>query len=162
MTGLPPGLTFDPNTYVISGTVSAGTSAQGPFEVNIHADDGIETADSTFELDVTGIQLAPPPPFLLNHVGDTVDFSVHATTTAGTSITYSATGLPPGITINPTTGEISGKPSHNGFAVSTYNTLITFNDGVTTQTTNFPWSVLDGAVDNITIPSPGTQTNNRG
>jgi hypothetical protein len=159
VTGLPPGLTFNPQTDVISGTVPAGTSAHGPFDANLHADDGLETVDLPFEIDVTGIQFVPPPSSRLNHSSDAVDFSVPASTTAGTSVTYTATGLPAGITINATTGEIFGTLTANASVQSPYSVNVTFNDGYTTQTVSFPWNILPvGVVDDITFPSLGTQT----
>ena len=39
-TGLPPGLTIDPNTGVISGTLAIGASANGPYTVLVTASDG--------------------------------------------------------------------------------------------------------------------------
>ncbi|CUW40823.1 protein of unknown function（containing Cadherin-like domain,1230-1310;785-891;1645-1742;containing Immunoglobulin-like fold domain,1230-1303;785-887;1645-1741;containing Dystroglycan-type cadherin-like domain,1223-1311;1647-1747) [Magnetospirillum sp. XM-1] len=54
----------------------------------------------------------------------------------GDPFTYTATNLPPGLTINPTTGAISGTPSGTG----TYTATITASDGhggTTSQTATF-------------------------
>lgn len=47
-TGLPSGLSIDPNTGVISGTLPADASENSPYTVTITADDGEATADQVF------------------------------------------------------------------------------------------------------------------
>ncbi len=55
-------------------------------------------------------------------------------------LAYAATGLPPGLAINPTTGVISGKPAAVGnHAV---NVMVTDSAGAT-STVNFNWRVID-------------------
>ncbi len=57
-TGLPPGLSIDPDTGVISGTVENDASVGGPYSVTVTADDGFGgTASETFVWTVTN----PPP-----------------------------------------------------------------------------------------------------
>jgi len=51
---------------------------------------------------------------------------------AGTTLTYAATGLPAGVTINATTGVISGTPTTTGTA----NIVITASDGTLTSATH--------------------------
>ena len=113
VTGLPAGLSFNPNTGVISGTAQAGASTQGPYEVHVHADDGLETNDIAFPMLVSGIQLASTPVVRLNHNSDVVDFSLNATTTSGGTLMYSATGLPAGISLNSATGQVTGTLAAN-------------------------------------------------
>ncbi|HWE11544.1 MAG TPA: protease pro-enzyme activation domain-containing protein [Solirubrobacteraceae bacterium] len=43
-----------------------------------------------------------------------VSLRLHATDAPGAQVTYGATGLPPGITLNPATGRISGSPTRTG------------------------------------------------
>ena len=50
VSSLPTGLTFDPNTGVIGGTIAIGAAQNGPYHVNIHATDGFETADLSVRL----------------------------------------------------------------------------------------------------------------
>ena len=47
-------------------------------------------------------------------VGDIVSLAISATDPDGDSLTFSATGLPNGLTINPSTGLISGEPTTAG------------------------------------------------
>ncbi len=56
--GLPAGLTFDPGTGVISGTIAAGASQGGTggvYTVSVVVDDGTETVTRNFALTVQNI-----------------------------------------------------------------------------------------------------------
>ena len=68
------------------------------------------------------------------------------------ALTWSATGLPGGLSINSVTGVISGKPTAAATSTVTVNT--TDNTGATGLAT-FTWQVTSNA---ITVASPGTQT----
>ena len=61
-----------------------------------------------------------------------------ATDPNGDSLTYSATGLPIGLAINTTTGQISGTVTTAG----NYSVVITVSDGQLSDTTQFNWSVM--------------------
>ena len=160
VTGLPAGLSFDPSTGVISGTVSAGASTQGPYEVHVHADDGLDTADVAFQMIVSGIQLTSTPIVRLNHDGDIVDFNLNATTTSGGTLTYSATGLPSGIVLDTATGHISGTLAGNADTQSPYYVQVTFDDGFSTKYSAITWTVLQtGVTDQITFPTPVDRSN---
>ena len=65
------------------------------------------------------------------------------------NLQYSATGLPPSITIEPTNGQIGGTIDANASAGSPYNVSVTVDDmdGTNTDavTINFVWNVLETA-----------------
>jgi hypothetical protein len=70
--------------------------------------------------------------------GATVSLQISATDASGAALTYSATGLPAGLSINATTGVISGKPTTNG----TSSVTVTAKDSAgTSGTTSFTWTV---------------------
>jgi hypothetical protein len=69
------------------------------------------------------------------------------------TLTYSATGLPPGLSINSATGLISGTP--NSAASSPYSVTVTATDNANFDgSIAFTWDVTD----TVTVTNPGTQS----
>jgi len=70
----------------------------------------------------------------------------------GLAVTYSATGLPPGLTLGTSTGFISGTPTTAG----NYSVTATVSDGVLTASQTFSWSVAAGdtTAPTVSITSP--------
>ena len=64
----------------------------------------------------------------------------------GDTLTFSATGLPSGLSINPVTGEVTGTIDHLASASGPYSVTVTATDpdGETTQQT-FTWTVANPA-----------------
>lgn len=109
-----------------------------------------ETADGR------NTQLLVPMPFplfaVMHHPDkiDMVNIPLNSTTSAKFTavggvppLQWAAQGLPPGVLVNPATGEITGTPS----TIGTYSTTVTATDSSTeTASTSFTW--------NITIAAP--------
>ncbi|WP_443048653.1 M4 family metallopeptidase [Streptomyces sp. NBC_00328] len=71
-------------------------------------------------------------------VGTAVSLQVSASSTNTGSLTYSATGLPTGLSISSSTGAITGTPTTAG----TYSTVVTVTDSTgATGTASFTWTV---------------------
>jgi len=92
-------------------------------------------------------------------VGTAASLQIHATDSgSGQTLTYAATGLPPGLTIAPSTGLISGTPTTAG----SYTVTITVTDGTgASGSTTFTWTV--GATGGCSSPgqaigNPGFET----
>jgi endo-1,4-beta-xylanase len=72
-------------------------------------------------------------------VGTAASLTVHATdSAAGQTLTYSASGLPTGMSINPSTGVISGTPTVG----NTYNVTVTATDSTgASNSVIFTWTI---------------------
>jgi hypothetical protein len=102
---LPPGLSIDVETGVISGT----PSTPGPFTIGLSASNTVLTG--TANLPVTVNKLAEVTSGSAGGRQLTA-FSYQITATGYPAITsYGASGLPSGLTVNTSTGLVSGTPS---------------------------------------------------
>lgn len=73
----------------------------------------------------------------------------------GGTLQYTATGLPPGLTLAASTGRISGTPTTAG----TYSVAAKVSDGTTASTRSFTWTITGGsATITVAAPSPASGT----
>ena len=136
-TGLPSGITINSSTGVFSGTLSSTSS--GSYNTVITVSDGTLTDTDSFTWTVTEPSVNQPPVFSTEFTdrtdaeGAVISLDANATDPdAGTTLVYSATGLPSGITINSSTGVFSGTLSAT--SSGSYSTVITVTDGTLTDT----------------------------
>ena len=120
--GLPPGLAVDTATGLISGT----PTSFGKFFVGISATNHAGTGSAVLTLIVN-----PPPPVITSPTSasgqQNVFFSYQITATNDPT-SYNASGLPQGLSVDPSSGLISGTPTVSG----TFNvTISATNDGGT-------------------------------
>ena len=111
--GLPAGLSIDPITGEITGELdnSASQVNGGVYTISVTADDGNGgTITDTFELTVTNpapvVDTATGPQVGVD--GEAVSITPDFVDPDGDTLTYSAAGLPAGLSIDPATGEITG------------------------------------------------------
>jgi YVTN family beta-propeller protein len=69
-----------------------------------------------------------------------IDLGVVASDAEGNTLAFAATGLPPGLAINPSTGRITGTPTAPG----NYPVLLTVSDGSLGASANFTWVITNG------------------
>ncbi len=142
-TGLPPGLSIpDATTGEITGTI--GAYAAGTYTVMVSATDNGVTGSTTFTWTVN----AATPPTLTSPgnptvaAGSSVQLAINAV--HADPGTFSATGLPPGLSINPNTGLITGTIPGN--AGGDYNVTVSASRGGIVGSTSFVFTVTGGGV----------------
>jgi hypothetical protein len=143
---LPPGLSIHGASGQITGTVSAGAASASPYSVVVTVSDGkAAPVEAPFTWTISGENLPPvvtKPDNQANFEGDTISLQVAATDPNGDVLTYSATGLPPGLSINPTTGLISGPISAGASAFSPFSVEVKATDpGTLFDAETFTWTV---------------------
>ena len=99
------------------------------------------------------------PPTLANPgnqstpVGSAVDLPASASDVDLNTLSFSAIGLPPGLTVNSTTGRISGAPTTAG----SYSVALSVFDGTVTTSVTFAWTVtntLPFSLDPLPLTTP--------
>ena len=93
-----------------------------------------------------------------NTEGDSVSFSISATDSTGGTKKYAADNLPPGLSINPGTGSITGTVAVGASADSPYTTTVFVSDGTYSGQTTFTWTISSP----IALTNPGSQSNAEG
>uniref|UniRef100_C6E385 PKD domain containing protein n=1 Tax=Geobacter sp. (strain M21) TaxID=443144 RepID=C6E385_GEOSM len=157
-TGLPLGLSIDSATGVISGTI---TYLAADTRATITVTDGALTSQMGFMWYVVKVNNPPTvtnPGAKTNTPGAAVTLQIKATDPNGDTLTYSATGLPDGLSINSSTGYISGTISYT--ALTSNNVTVTVSDGTAPVSVNFLWSVTGGHAPVVT--NPGIQISAQG
>ncbi|GLL02185.1 putative Ig domain-containing protein [Dactylosporangium matsuzakiense] len=148
-TGLPAGLTINATTGLVSGTPTAA----GTVTATITATDaaGRTGTASVAWTTATAVTLANPGPRTAT-VGTAYNLQLSAAGGAG-AYTFTATGLPAGLTIAAATGLISGTPT----ATATSTVTVTVTDaGQRTASTTF--TVAAGVAPTVTSPGNRTTT----
>src|SRR5436309_3064521 len=115
----PAGLSIDPATGVIGGTLTSAADANSPYASTVTVSDGTHDASQSFTWTVDHMALAAPDN-RSDPEGVTVQLALTATDVDGDAPTFTATGLPTGLSINATTGVISGTPTPGAHLQSPY------------------------------------------
>jgi gliding motility-associated-like protein len=148
-TNIPPGLSFDPLTRQISGT----PTQSGSFNTTVTATDATgATVSQDYHINVQGLLVLPGATLANGTVGTPYPTqTLPGVSGGGTSpYTYTVSGLPPGLSFDPATREITGTPTTGG----TFTIKQTAKDanGITTSTDyTIVVGVADPVVANATI-----------
>jgi hypothetical protein len=167
-------LTWDPNTAVAGYKVYAGTQSgtytqqfnvgsattftyqnavagqRYCFAVSAYSSTSLEGPKSS---EVCGFSNAPPtlenPGNQSSPIGHPVSLQLQGSDPEGRPLTYSASGLPPGVTLMASTGFISG----SGQTAGNYSTRVTASDGVLSSSQSFIWAMATAPVSDLTRPT---------
>ncbi|MEZ0107681.1 hypothetical protein ABH920_001673 [Catenulispora sp. EB89] len=114
---------------------------------------GLQTGSSTETVSVTN------PGTQTSTQGTAIStLQISATDSAGKSLTYSATGLPAGLSIS-SSGAITGTPTGTGSSTVT----VTASSGTASGSTSFTWTVnAQGGTETVSVTNPGSQTSTQG
>src|SRR5205807_723130 len=161
---LPAGLTINPTTGAITGTISYVAAAGSPYTVTVSVSDGTAPpVTATFIWTVSNTNRAPSvtaPANRTNAEGDVITAGVTVTGSDPDSdpLTFGASNLPAGLTINPTTGAITGTITYAAPFRSPYTVTVSASDGTAPPTTaTFTWTVSNtNRAPSVTAPANRT------
>ena len=157
--GLPPGLDIDPNSGIISGTITSNADISSPYSASVTATDTVNGASQqvnfNWTVNVNPVTLNGPGD-QTNFDGNTVTVGVGGSDADNNPLSYTASGLPPGLSIDPNSGIIFGTIASNADTGSPYYNSVTATDAVNgaSQTVNFNWTVNSVTV---TLTNPATR-----
>jgi len=143
-----------PEGTTLSTKFSWKPTQPGKYGIKVSLTDYWGYNDSSY---VFTLFVDPPAAPVITNPGDQTaqlnspfNLSIHAT---GGNLTYSASNLPAGLTINSSTGEITGTPT----ALGTNAVTVTVNDGINSPvSTTFNITVINGDAPVITNPTEGS------
>ena len=98
------------------------------------------------------LQLFGPSSVLSNLDGDAVNVSHSVSGNQGGPLTFGASNLPPGLSINPATGVISGVIPPQAHSLLPYQALVSVSNGAITRARIINWYVSSGIT--IAVPFP--------
>ena len=142
----------------VQAPTRAGEAPPGYYLLFVFNEAGVPSVAKIVRL---GIATNPNPsitPVLANPgaqtstVGTPVDLTLSASDPNGDVLSYAATGLPPGLSIDASSGRITGSPSVAG----SYSVVVSATDGVNTATAAFVWTTQGTAP--LTLDSPPAPT----
>ena len=146
-TNLPGGLTINASTGRISGIISAGAAASSPYLVSASASNAAGNKSSVQFTWTIGVNSAPTitnPGSRTTAVNATVSLQVVASDPNGDVLTFSAVGLPTGLSINAGSGLISGTVASS--AAATNSVIVTVSDSLLTASASFTASACAASI----------------
>ena len=151
---LPPGLSIDSSSGVISGTPT--TAGSYPVTITATDTDGYN-GSASFTWTITNAVTVTSPGPQSDTSGSAISpVTVSASDSGGETLSYSDGGtLPPGLSIDSSSGVISGTPTTAG----SYPVTITATDtNGYNGSASFTWTITNA----VTVTSPGPQSDTSG
>lgn len=143
---LPPGLSLNPTTGVLSGTPYY--SYPTTYATTVSAANVIGTGTATLTIRINSNSAAPSVTSALSVGGVRGTALNYAITAVGSPYSYSVSGLPPGLGYNSVTGQVSGTPT----AAGTYAASVTVSTSAGTATARVTF-LITAAATGAPVPS---------
>lgn len=155
---LPPGLTLNASTGLISGTPTVPAPHKYAVQLTVKDNSGTRFATTSFtwEIDYPPLGLTSPAD-QNSTINTSVSLPLGATGGDG-QYTWSATGLPSGLAIDPATGRITGTPDKLASPAPVTVTVRDDSAQIAPLSVTFNWAVLDKPA----VQNPGDQKNSKG
>jgi len=140
----------------------AGHGSKGDtITVRVIASDG---ALASAPVTSAGVTIVDTPPAFAQNLGDRTDaegsavsFSAGAIDADGDALTYEITNAPAGVTIDASSGAVSGTIAVGASAGSPYTTIVSVRDGTLADATDsFVWTVTAAPVPPVVLPGSAT------
>ncbi len=156
--GLPYGLSMNQSTGQMSGTIALGDGNAGTYTPVITLSDGFSMSSNTFNWVVQSAISKEQTTPSGGKEGATVSLQISATdATSGATLTYSASGLPDGLSIGSSSGLISGTVAlGDANAGGLYTPKIVISDGTSSTSESFTLTV--GSAISITQTASQSKT----
>ena len=149
--GLPAGLSLNSSTGEISGT----PAAQGNFSFTVSAADSIGTVNRFFNFQVFGVGFTGSGDLGNYNQGSSVNATLYGAGGTG-PYTFSAGGLPPGVSLS-SSGQLSGTVT-SGNGTYRFGVMVTDHNGSSYNKT-FALNVIGmPTLPNLNYPNPGADS----
>lgn len=126
-----------PGTYEVTAHSSLNVMTPGYWMLFALNAAGAHSVSKTILVDAINAVNVAVPGNQASYVNNSVSLQMFASGPAGSVLQWSATGLPPGMSIHPSSGLISGTPG----TVGTYPAHVVVTDGATSDAADFTWTV---------------------
>jgi hypothetical protein len=129
------------NRYALAIPSNPGIALPGYYMLFTLDADGVPSTAKTLRIDPSRTPVLTPPGDPSASVGTAVSFALSATAPGGpSSITFGASGLPPGLTLNAPTGMVTGVPTTAG----TYPGTVSASNAAGSVSFDLTWTVGSG------------------
>ena len=158
-TGLPPGLSINAQTGLISGDIAPGRFMAGPLDVVTvtYTDAAGHSASQSFLWFISDPVTVTNPGDQSSTEGQPVTLTPAASDATGALLTWSATDLPAGLSLDPDGGAVTGTPAAGSAGVYVVTLTATDASGASASQT-LVWSIAPA----VTITDPGVQSSTEG
>ncbi len=126
-----------PGAYTLTSHTNPNVLTPGYWMLFALDADGVPSVSKVIQVVTSGTPRAAPPDDPRNLVGETASLPIEAGDPDGDPITFDATGLPDGLSIDPATGEITGTLTQPGI----FNAVVSVDDGTEVVLIGFRWFV---------------------